>query len=109
MKKIRTGDEVIVIAGKSKGEIGRVKRFLTRDTQLKVIVEGVNLVSKCERPNPEAGKQGGVIKKEAPLHISNIAIYDPETGKAGKVGIRILEDGRKVRYYKSSKKNIDSL
>lgn len=105
MRKIKSGDEVIVIAGKSKGQRGKVTKILVEHD--KVIVEGANLVKKHQRANHQAGIEGGIIEKEAPLHISNIAIFNAATGKADRVGIKTLEDGAKVRVFKSSGEQID--
>lgn len=105
MRKIRKGDEVIVIAGKSKGQRGKITKVLIDKD--KVIVEGANLVKKHQRANPQMGVEGGIIEKEAPLHISNVAIFNPATGKADRVGIKTLEDGKKVRIFKSSGEQID--
>ncbi|MCO7224988.1 50S ribosomal protein L24 [Pleionea sp. CnH1-48] len=105
MRKIKTGDEVIVIAGKSKGQRGKVSKVLIEDGR--VIVEGVNLVKKHQRANPQAGVEGGIIEKEAALDISNVAIFNPQTGKADRVGIKSLEDGKRVRVFKSTGDEID--
>ncbi len=106
MRKIKKGDEVIVIAGKDKGTRGEViKVFPEKD---KVLVQNVNMVKKHQKPNPQAGTPGGIVEKEMPLHISNVAIYNPKSGKADRVGIRILEDGRKVRFFKSDNELIDA-
>ncbi len=105
MRKIRKGDEVMVIAGKSKGQRGKITKVLIDKD--KVIVEGANLVKKHQRANPQMGVEGGIIEKEAPLHISNVAIFNPATGKADRVGIKTLEDGKKVRIFKSSGEQID--
>lgn len=105
MRKIKSGDEVIVIAGKSKGQRGKVTKVLF-DID-KVIVEGANLVKKHQRANPQAGIEGGIVEKEAALHISNVAIFNTATGKADRVGIKTLEDGKKVRIFKSSGEQID--
>jgi large subunit ribosomal protein L24 len=99
MRKIRKGDEVIVIAGRDKGRRGIVLRTVGRE---RVLVEGVNKVKKHQRPNPVKGVTGGILDKEMPLHISNVALYNPATKKADRVGIRVLEDGRRVRYFKSN-------
>ena len=103
MNKIRTGDEVIVIAGRDKGKRGRVLR---RADEQRVVVEGVNVVKKHVRPNPLKGVQGGIVEKTMPIHQSNVAIYNPTTGKADRVGIKVLADGKKVRVYKSSGEEI---
>ena len=105
MRKIRKGDEVIVIAGKDKGRRGHVIRVLPE--QQRVVVENVNTVKKHQRGNPQTGVAGGIVEKEMPLHISNVAIYNPSTGKADRVGIR-SEGERKVRYFKSSNQTIGS-
>ncbi|RLV60695.1 50S ribosomal protein L24 [Parashewanella curva] len=96
--KIRREDEVIVIAGKDKGKSGKVTKVLENG---KVLVEGVNLVKKHQKPNPQLGVTGGVIDKEAPIQASNVAIKNPTTGKADRVGFR-FEDGKKVRFFKSN-------
>ena len=101
--RIKTGDEVIVIAGKDKGKTGRVVRVLPERHQ--VIVEGVRRVRRHQRP---VGDQpGGIIEKEMPVHLSNVGIYNPATGRADRVGIKTLEDGRKVRFFKSNGETID--
>jgi large subunit ribosomal protein L24 len=97
--KIRSNDEVIVIAGKDKGKTGKVTQVLTSED--KVIVEGINVVKKAVKPNPQLGEQGGLIDKEMPLNVSNVAILNPTTGKADRVGFRV-EDGKKVRFFKSN-------
>lgn len=106
MRKIKKGDEVIVIAGKDKGRRGHVVRVLP-DID-KVIVQNVNMVKKHMKPNPARGIAGGIIEKEMPIHVSNVAIYNPKTGKGDRVGFRELEDGRKVRYFKSTNELIDA-
>lgn len=105
MRKIKRGDEVVVLTGKCKGERGKVARVLPDN---RVIVEGVNLVKKHVRPNPQLGIEGGIKEIEAPLQISNVAIYNPATGKADRVGFKFLEDGRKVRYFKKTGELIDA-
>ncbi len=104
MRKIKKGDDVIVLAGKDKGKRGTVLS-ITRDNR--AYVEGVNMVKRHVKPNPMTGSPGGIIEKEAPIHISNIALFNPDTGKGDRVGIKILEDGKKVRYFKSTGKQID--
>ncbi len=106
MRKIKKGDEVIVIAGKDKGRRGQVIRVLT-DAD-KVVVQNVNIAKRHTRPNPQKGIAGGIVEKEMPIHISNVAIYNAKTGKGDRVGIRTLEDGRKVRYFKSNNELIDA-
>ena len=97
--KIRREDEVIVLTGKDKGKRGKVTQVLVQHG--KVVVEGVNLVKKHQKPVPALGTAGGIISKEAPIDVSNIAIFNPATGKADRVGFRI-EDGKKVRFFKSN-------
>lgn len=103
MKKIRKGDEVIVIAGKDKGKTGQVLQVVEGD---KVVVAGVNVVKKHAKPNPVKGLTGGIVDKVMPLHASNVALYNPETKKADRVGFKI-EDGKKVRVLKSTGKLVD--
>jgi large subunit ribosomal protein L24 len=103
MNKIRKGDEVIVIAGRDKGKRGTV---LSRVDEAHLIVEGVNLVKKHVKANPMAGVQGGIVEKNAVIDQSNVAIYNAATGKADRVGIKVLEDGKKVRVFKSSGEEI---
>jgi large subunit ribosomal protein L24 len=103
MNKIRKGDEVIVIAGRDKGKRGTV---VLRSDEERLVVEGVNLVKKHAKPNPMKGIQGGIIDKTMPIHQSNVAIFNAATGKADRVGIKVLEDGKKVRVYKSSGEEI---
>ena len=98
MMKIKQNDEVIVIAGKDKGSIGTVTKILGS----KLIVEGFNLVKKHVRPNPQAGIQGGIEEKEMPLNASNVAIYNPTTKKADRIGVRVNDKGIKERFFKSS-------
>ena len=105
MNKIRKNDDVIVIAGKDKGKRGSVTRVLPGD---RVIVENVNMIKRHTKPNPNSGIAGGIVEKEAPLHISNIALFNPVTKKADRVGIKTLEDGRKVRVYKSNNEVVDA-
>ncbi len=106
MKKIRKGDEVVVIAGKDRGKRGTVTAVLNdRD---RVLVTNVNMVRKHQKPNPNAGITGGIVDKEMPIHISNVALYNPQTEKADRVGIKTLEDGRKVRFFKSNNEVVDS-
>ncbi|MBT4962589.1 MAG: 50S ribosomal protein L24 [Francisellaceae bacterium] len=103
MRKIRKGDKVIVIAGKSKGLKGTVLNIVDDVRKgLRIFVEGANLKKKHQKPNPNLQIAGGIIEKEAPVDISNIALLNPETGKADKVGFKVLEDGTKVRCFKSN-------
>lgn len=101
--KIRRDDEVIVLAGKDKGKRGKVTKVLSSG---KLIIDGVNVVKKHQKPNPYLGEQGGIIEKEAPIQASNVAIYNPQTGKADRVGFR-FEDGQKVRVFKSNNEVIN--
>jgi large subunit ribosomal protein L24 len=99
MRKIRKGDQVVVLAGRDRGKRGSVLRVLEND---RVLVEGVNVVKRHTRPNPNRGVTGGIIDKEAPIHVSNVALYNAGTGKGERVGIRTLENGTKVRFFKKS-------
>lgn len=106
MNRIKSGDTVIVIAGKSKGDIGKVLRVFSKG----VIVEGANLIKKHVKANPQLQQEGGIITKEAPIHVSNVAILNPVSNKADKVGFKFIEkDGnkQKVRYFKSNNEVID--
>ena len=105
MRKIKKGDEVIVTAGKDKGKRGAVLRVLDADH---VVVEGANLVKKHQRPNPMKGSTGGIVEKEMPLHVSNVAIFNPATKKGDRVGFKVLNDGRHVRVFKSNGEMIDA-
>ena len=99
MEKIIKGDEVIVITGKDKGKRGTVQRRVDADH---VVVEGVNRAKKHVKPNPMKGVAGGIVDKDMPIHISNVALFNTATKKADRVGIKVLEDGRKVRVFKSN-------
>ncbi|MEY4977786.1 MAG: ribosomal protein [Pseudomonadota bacterium] len=103
MNKIRSGDEVIVIAGRDKGKRGKV---VLRADDSKLVVEGVNIVKKHAKPNPMKGVTGGIVEKTMPIHQSNVAIFNAATGKADRVGIKLLADGKKVRVFKSSGEEI---
>jgi large subunit ribosomal protein L24 len=105
MRKIKKGDDVVVTAGKDKGKRGTVLRVVDADH---LVVEGANKVKKHQRPNPMRGVTGGIIEKEMPLHVSKIAIFNPQTRKGDRVGFRLLEDGRKVRFFKSNGEVIDA-
>jgi|SRR5687767_3049515 large subunit ribosomal protein L24 len=105
MKKIRKGDQVVVIAGRDKGRRGAVVQVLEGD---RVIVESVNRVKRHTRPNPQANRQGGIIEKEMPLPIAKIAIWNPSAKKADRIGFRKLADGKKVRFFKSNGEMIDA-
>ncbi len=106
MRKLKKGDEVIVIAGKDKGKRGTLTQMIAEKER--VVVEGLNTVKKHQKPNPNLGVPGGIVEKEMPLHISNVAIFNPASGKADRVGIKILDDGRKVRIFKSNNEVIDA-
>ncbi len=104
MNKIRKGDTVVIMAGRDRGRQGTVLRMLP---DRRVVVEGLNLVKKHTKPNPQAGLQGGIVEREAPLDLSNVQIYNPTTQSPDRVGFRTLEDGRKVRFFKSNQEVID--
>ncbi len=103
MNRIKKGDEVVVTTGKDKGRTGKVLRV---DGE-RVFVEGVNLVKKHQKPNPARGMAGGIVEREASVHVSNVALFNPVTKRADRVGFRILEDGRKVRFFKSNNEVVD--
>ena len=105
MRKIKTDDEVIVIAGRDKGKRGKVVKIL-KDERL--IVSGIQMVKKHQKPNPQAGVQGGIIDMEAPIQISNVALFNSATEKADKVSFKILEDGKKVRVFRSNGEAVDA-
>ncbi|MEE9446369.1 MAG: 50S ribosomal protein L24 [Arenicellales bacterium] len=105
MNKIKKGDEVIVLAGKDKGKRGTVLNVLSNG---KAMVNDINTVKKHVKANPQKGETGGIIEQEAAIQLSNIGLYNPETGKADRVGFKTLDDGRKVRYFKSNGETIDS-
>ena len=104
MAKIKRDDEVIVLTGKDKGKRGSVRTVLDDD---RVIVSGVNMIKKHTKPNPQMGVTGGIVEKEAPIQVSNIAIFNPATSKADRVGYQVMDSGKKVRIYKSSGEQID--
>lgn len=104
MKKIRRDDEVVVIAGRDKGKRGDVTRILDDE---RIYVSGVNVIKRHTKANPQMGQPGGIIEKEAPIHVSNVAIYNRKTNKADRVGFKVLDDGRKVRIFRSSGEEID--
>ena len=105
MRKIRKGDEVVVIAGRDKGRRGTVIKVLEKD---RVLVENVNMVKRHTRPNPQRGVQGGIVEKEAALHLSNVMLWNPATKKGDRVGVRALADGRRVRFFKSNDEVVDA-
>lgn len=104
MQKIKKGDEVIVLTGRDKGKIGEVLQILPGG---RALVNDVNTVKRHTKPNPNKGQQGGIIEKESSIHLSNVALYNPTTKKADRVGIKTLEDGRKVRFFKSNGEVVD--
>lgn len=105
MKRIRKGDRVIVTTGREKGRQGTVIRVYADD---RVLVENVNMVKKHQKPNPQMGAPGGIVQKEAPLHISNVLLFNPGTKKGDRVGFKTLDDGRKVRVFKSNGEVVDA-
>lgn len=112
MLKIKSGDTVVVIAGKDKGKSGKVLKIVNKTSDCcgpKIIVEGINVLKKHVRPNPQREQPGGIISREAPLHISNVALLNSQTGKASRVGIKTLKDKQntKVRYFKSTNEVVD--
>jgi large subunit ribosomal protein L24 len=104
MNKIRKGDEVVVIAGADKGRRGTVEKVLGD----KLLVNNVNMVKRHTKPNPQKNVQGGILEKEAPIAISNVMLWNPVTKKGDRVGVRTLNDGRKVRFFKSNKESVDA-
>jgi large subunit ribosomal protein L24 len=104
MRRIRKGDEVMVIAGKDKGRQGKVIRMVGED---RVLVEGINLVKRHTKPNPSRNVAGGIIEREASIHLSNVMVFNPGTSKGDRIGFRTLEDGRKVRFFKSNNEVVD--
>ena len=105
MQRIKKGDEVVVLAGRDKGKRGTVLRRIDADH---VVVEGVNRVKKHQRPNPMRGQTGGIVDKDLPIHISNVALFNPATKKADRIGVKTLEDGRKVRVFKDNGEQVDA-
>ena len=106
MNRLKKGDDVVIIAGKDKGRRVTIVTVLSEENR--VVVEGVNLVKKHVKPNPNKGVEGGIIEKEASIHASNVALYNPATKKAGRGGVKFVEDGnKKVRYFKSNGELVD--
>lgn len=105
MKKIKRDDEVIVIAGKDNGKRGNVNRVMSDG---RLVVSGINMIKKHTKPNPMLGTPGGIVEKEAPIQASNVAIFNPTTSKADRVGFKVLEDGKKVRVFKSNDELVDN-
>ena len=106
MRKIRSNDEVVVITGKDKGRRGKIMQVLVDEG--KVLVQGINRVKKHVKPNPNAGVQGGIVEKEMPMDTSNVMLVNPATGKGDRVGFKLLEDGKKVRVFKSNGERVDA-
>lgn len=104
MKRIRKGDQVVVITGKDKGKRGEVIRVLDE----KIFVQNINMIKRHTRPNPQTNQPGGIIEREAAIDISNVMLFNPGTNKGDRVGVKMLEDGRKVRIYRSSGEVIDA-
>jgi len=104
MNRIRKGDQVIIIAGADKGKKGEVVRVLGE----KVVVQNINIIKRHTKPNPQAGQAGGIIEREAPIHISNVMLFNTGSGKGERVGFKVLEDGRKVRVFRSSGEALDA-
>ncbi len=104
MRRIKKGDEVIIIAGKDKGRRGAVIRQAGAD---RMIIEGINMMKRHTKPNPAREVPGGIIEREAAIHVSNVMLFNPSTDKGDRVGFRRLEDGRKVRYFKSNNEVVD--
>jgi large subunit ribosomal protein L24 len=105
MQRIKKGDEVVVLSGRDKGKRGTVLRRIDADY---LVVEGVNRVKKHQRPNPMKGITGGIVDKDLPIHASNVALFNPATKKADRVGVKKLEDGRKVRIFKDNGEQVDA-
>ena len=104
MNRIRKGDQIVVITGKDKGKKGEI----TRVAGDRVIVANINVVKRHTKANPQAGQAGGIVEREAPIHISNVMLFNPATGKGDRVGFKVLEDGRKLRVFRSSGEAIDA-
>ena len=105
MSRIKKGDEVVVLAGRDKGKRGTVVRRVDADH---VVVEGVNRVKKHQRPNPMKGITGGIVDRDLPIHVSNVALFNPATQKADRAGVKTLDDGRKVRVFKDNGEQVDA-
>ncbi len=105
MRKIKKGDDVVVITGKDKGRRGKVLRVLVGD---RLVVEGVNMVKKHQKPNPQRGVQGGIVEREMPLDTSHVMLWNPITKKGDRVGIKVLADGKRVRIFKSNGEAVDA-
>ena len=105
MQKLKQGDEVVILIGKDKGKQGKIIKIIGDS---KVLVEGINRAKKHQKGNPNAGVQGGIVDIDMPISISNVGLYNPETKKADRVGFRFLDDGKKVRYFKSTNEVVDA-
>ncbi|MBA3486427.1 MAG: 50S ribosomal protein L24 [Lysobacter sp.] len=104
MNRIKKGDQVIVTAGKDKGKRGDVVRVAGD----RVVVSNINIIKRHTKPNPQASQPGGVIEREAPIHISNVMLFNPASGKGERIGVKVLEDGRKLRVFRSSGEAVDA-
>ena len=104
MNRIKKGDQVIVTAGKDKGKKGDVVRVAGD----KIVVSNINIIKRHTKPNPQANQPGGVIEREAPIHISNVMLFNPASGKGERIGVKVLEDGRKLRVFRSSGEAVDA-
>ena len=105
MLRLKKGDEVVVLSGRDKGKRGTVLRRVDAEH---VVVEGVNRVKKHQRPNPMKGETGGIVEKDMPIHVSNVALFNPQTQKADRIGFKLLDDGRKVRVFRSNGDQVDA-
>ena len=105
MNRIKKGDEVMIVTGKDRGRRGTVIRLASDD---RVVVEGINMVKKHQKPNPTRGVAGGILEIEAPLHVSNVMLWNPATDKPDRIGFKTLDDGRKVRFFKSNNEVLDA-
>lgn len=105
IRRLKKGDEVIVLTGRNRGQRGNVRSVDAANER--VVVEGVNIVKRHTKPNPQKGATGGIMEKEMPIHVSNVALFNPVTGKGDRVGVKTLEDGRKVRVFKSTGEVVD--
>ena len=104
MRRILKGDEVIVTTGRSKGQRGHVLRIISEE---KLLVENVNMVKKHQKPNPSMNQAGGIVEKESPIHVSNVALYNPGIAKGDRISFKTLDDGRKIRVFKSTGEAVD--
>jgi len=104
MQRIKKGDEVVLSTGKDKGRRGKVIKLLKND---RIMVENINMVKRHTKPNPMAGLEGGIIEKEMSVHISNVMLFNPSINKGDRIGIKTLEDGKKIRFFKSNNENVD--